>query len=110
MILAVNTWAVSVLRCGAGILKWNKDEMSKLDRRTRKMMIMYGALHPKSDANRIYLSRAQGGSGLISCERCIRSEENNIGWDVRNSIEPLLYVVKSAGIVDVLNCAKPEEF
>ena len=25
-IMAVNTWAVSVMRYGAGILKWNTDE------------------------------------------------------------------------------------
>ena len=68
-ILAVNTWAVSVLRYGARIMKWNKDKIAKLDRRTRKMMTMYGALHPKSDVNRIYLPRARGGRGLISCER-----------------------------------------
>ena len=73
-------------------------------------MTMYGALDPKSDVNRIYLPRARGGCRLISCERCIRSEENNIGWYVRNSIEPLLEAVKSAGTVDVLNCVKPEEF
>ena len=39
-ILAVNTWAVSVLRYGAGTLKWNKDEIAKLDRRTREVMTM----------------------------------------------------------------------
>ena len=42
-ILAVNTCVVSVLRYGARILKWNKDEVAKLNRRTRKMMTMYGA-------------------------------------------------------------------
>ena len=26
-IMAVNTWVVSVIRYGAGILKWNKDEL-----------------------------------------------------------------------------------
>ena len=109
-ILAVNTWAVSVLRYGAGILKWKKDETAKLDRWIRKMMTVYGALHTKSDVNRRYVTRARGGRGLISCKRCIRSEENNMGWYVRNNIEPLLEAVKTAGIVDVVNCVKPEEF
>ena len=95
--------AVSVLRYGAGILKCNKDEIAKLDRRTRKMT-MYG------DVNRICLPRARGGRGLISWERCIPSEENNLGWYVRNNIEPLLEAVKSAGIIVVVNCVKPEEF
>ena len=94
---------------GAGILKWNKDEIAKLDRRTRKIMTLYGAYYPKSYVNRIYLPRARGGRGLVSCERCIRSEGNNTGWYVRNIIEPLLKAVKSAGIVDVVNCVKPAE-
>ena len=109
-ILGVNTWAVSVLRYDAGIVKWNEDELAKLDRMTHKMMTMYGALHSKSDVNRVYLPRARGGLGLISCERCNRSEENNTGWYVRNSIEPLLKALKIAGILDVVNCIKPGEF
>ena len=74
------------------------------------MMTVYGALHPKSDVNSRYVTRERGGRGLISCKRCIRSEENNMGWYVRNSIEPLMEAVKRAGIVDVVNCVKPEEF
>ena len=109
-ILAVNTWAVSALRYGAGIPKWKEDDIAKSDRRTRKMMTMFGALHPKSNGNSIYLPRARVGRGLISCERCIRGEENNMEWYVRNSIEPLLEAVKSAGMVDVMNCVKPGEF
>ena len=88
-VMAVNTWAVSVMRYGAGILKWNTDELKSLDRRTRKFMTMHGALHPKSDTDRVYLSREMGGRGLISCEGCIRMEENNLGWYVRNLVEAL---------------------
>ena len=42
-------------------------------------MAMYGALHPKSDIDRLYLSRELGRRGLISCEGCIKTEENNLG-------------------------------
>ena len=35
--MAVNTWVASVSRYGAGILKWNTDELKSLDRRTRKL-------------------------------------------------------------------------
>ena len=79
-IMAVNTWAVSVMRYGAGILKWNTDELKSLDRRTRKFMAMHGALHLKSDIDRVYLSMEMGGRGLISCKGCIRMEESNLGW------------------------------
>ena len=52
-IMAVNTWAVAVLRYGAGVLKWTTEELKELDRKTRKLMTMHGALHPKSDINRV---------------------------------------------------------
>ena len=56
-IMAVTTLAVSVMRSGAGILKWNADELKNLDRKTRRFMKIHGALHPKNDIDRVYLSR-----------------------------------------------------
>ena len=109
-IMAVNTWAVSVMRYGAGILKWNTDELKSLDRRTRKFMTMHGALHPKSDIDRVYLSREMGGRGLISCEGCIRMEENNLGWYVRNSVEPLIEGVKAAETIEYSDTVNKKEF
>ena len=67
-IMAVNTWAASVMR--------NTDELKNLERRTRKSMAMHGVLHPKSDIDRVYLSREMGGRGS-RCEGSIRMEENN---------------------------------
>ena len=46
-ISAMNIWAVAVMRYGAGIVKWMKEELKKLDKQTRKIMTMNGALHPK---------------------------------------------------------------
>ena len=83
-VMAVNTWAVSVMRYGAGILKWNKDELKSLDRRTRTFMTIHGALHPKSDVDKVYLRGEMGERGLISCEGCRRMEENSLGSYVRN--------------------------
>ena len=39
-IMALNTWTVSILRYGAGILKWNENELQEMDRKTRKFMTM----------------------------------------------------------------------
>ena len=41
-------------------------------------MTMNGALHPKGDVDRLYVTRMKGGRGLISCESCISSEKNNL--------------------------------
>ena len=35
------------------------------------MFTIYGALHPKSDVDRLYVPRKEGGRGLISIEDCV---------------------------------------
>ncbi|CAB4035993.1 Hypothetical predicted protein [Paramuricea clavata] len=109
-IMAMNTWAVALLRYGAGVLKWTKDEIAAMDRKTRKLMTLYGALHPRSDIHRLYLPREKGGRGLISCEGCIRTEENSLGWYVKNSVEPLLQQVAKAGVIETERCETKENF
>ena len=49
--LAANMWAVSLRRYSGGTLRWNKEELEKMDTKTRKVMIIHGALHPKSDVD-----------------------------------------------------------
>ena len=57
---ALNTWAVSVVRYSTGIVKWSKNEMKEMDRKTRKIMCMYRALHSRADVDRICLPRKAG--------------------------------------------------
>ena len=91
---AINTWAVSLLRYGAGILNWRKDEVTEIDRRTRKLMTMNGAFDPKSDVSRLYVTRKQGGRGLIGIEKCVRAEGNNLARYVQNTKEEMLQMVR----------------
>ena len=74
-----------------------------MDRTTRKTLTMYGALHRKSDIDRLYLKRKHGGIGFISIKTCVRSEKNNLGLYVRESNEMLLKGVKKVGIVKTEN-------
>ena len=99
-IMAANTWAFAILRYSAGVVEWKTNELKVLDRKTRKMMTLYGALHPKSDVDRVYLARQKGGRGLISCEMCVKAEENNLAWYVRNSNERLMAGVRKIKILD----------
>ena len=73
-IMALNTWAVSILRYGAGILKWNKNELQKMDRKTRKFMTRNKELHPRSDVAWLYVSWKNGGRGL-EYENFVKSEK-----------------------------------
>ena len=72
---AMNIWAVAVMRYGAGIVKWTKEELEKLVRQTRKIMTMNGASHPKSDIDRLYIARQRGGRGLQSVLETVQSGE-----------------------------------
>ena len=108
-IMALNTWAVSILRYGAGILKWNKNELQEMDRKTRKFMTMNKELHPRSDVARLYVSRKNGGKGLIGCENNVKSEKNGLGWYVKNNIEPLLVAVRTSRTVHE-ETVNPKEF
>ena len=56
-IMPLKIWAVSTLRYGAGIRKWNKNELQEMDRKTRKFMTMNKELHPRSDVARLHVSK-----------------------------------------------------
>ena len=60
------------------MLDWKKEELTAMDRMTRNVLKMHGALHPKSDADRVYVSRCNGGMGLVSVEMCDTTKENNL--------------------------------
>ena len=42
-----------------------------MDQRTRKLMTMHKALHPRDNVDRLYVSRKEGGKGLASIEDSI---------------------------------------
>ena len=71
LVCGVNVWAVSLLRYSAAFVSWRKSELQAIDRKTRKLFTVYGALHPKSDADRLYIPRKEGRRGLISTEDCV---------------------------------------
>ena len=60
-------------------------------------MTMHGAFHPKSDVDRLYLTRREEGRGLVSIQHCVRGEENSLGLYVKNSTEKL---IEGVGSVD----------
>ena len=94
-------------RYGAGILHWSRSELNALYRNSRDTMTMYGALHPKSDVDRVYMKSKERSRGLISVERCVREEESSLGFYVANSCEDLIRGVAAAG--EVRTKGKTEE-
>ena len=90
IIKGINTWTVSLLRYSAAFIDWNCTESTHIDRRTRKLMTMHNALHPKSNVDRLYIPRKEGGTGQQSVEEAVKL--TNLGSEnyVKESRECLL--------------------
>ena len=65
---AINKWAVSLFRYSVGILEWTKAELQEIDLRTQKRLTIYKGMHRRSDVDRLYVERSEGGRGLMSVE------------------------------------------
>ena len=87
-IIAIKTWTVSLMRCDASTVKWTRSELDEIDRKPRKVMPFNKELHPRRDVDRLYVSRMEGGRGLIGCKMCVKAEKNSLGWYVKHHIEP----------------------
>ena len=68
LIKGINTWAVPLVRYSGPFLKWTRDELRQMYQRTRKLLTMHKALHPRDDVDRLYVPRKEGGRGLASIE------------------------------------------
>ena len=60
LIKGINTWAVPLVRYTKAFMKWTRDELKQMDQRTRKLMTMNKALHPRDEVDRLYASRKDG--------------------------------------------------
>ena len=99
IITAINSIAVSIIRYGAGVLEWTQAELAELDRKTRKLLTMYNAHHPKANVDRLYLKRSAGGRGLISVDNCVEMEKCSLSKYLGNSNEPLLKAADAEGVL-----------
>ena len=68
LIKGIHTWAVSLVRYSGPFPKWTRDELKQMDQRTRKLITMHRALHPRDDVDRQYVFRTERGRGLDSIE------------------------------------------
>ena len=113
LVRGVNTWAVSLLRYSA-FVSWRKSELQAIDRKTRKLFTIYGASHPKSDVDRLYIPRKERGGGLIFIKDCIELEIRGLEMFVHGSEERLIQAAKGDKIngleaVSVLKRPKKEK-
>ena len=68
LIKGENSWAVPLVRYSGPFLKWTSEVLKQIDQRTRKLMTVHKALHPRDDVDRLYVSRKKGGRGITGIE------------------------------------------
>jgi hypothetical protein len=92
---AVGSLAVPVLRYSFGIINWHREEMQKLDRKTRKMLTIHAQHHPRVDIDRLYVPRKEEGRGLMQVEGAYIAETLNLVEYVENKEDPLIQIVRT---------------
>ena len=66
--------------------------------RKQKIMTTNVALHPRSNVDRLYLNRYEGGRGLFSMEECVLAETKSLSEYIKMKEEPMLNEVKRESI------------
>ena len=94
LVCGVNSWAVSLLRYSTAFVSWRKSELQGIDRKTRKLSTIYGALHPKSDVDRLYIPIKEGARGLISIEDCVEIAVRGLEVYVHGSEKRLIQAAR----------------
>ena len=98
---AMNTWAVPVVRYSAGIVDWTKEELENMDRKTRKLMTINKALHPRASVARLYIQRNDGGRGIQSVEECVNLERRALGQYLKHSEDQWLTTAWNEKVISV---------
>ena len=69
-------------------------ELQAIDKKTRKLFIVYRALHPQSDVDRLYIYRKEEGRGLISIEDCVELAKRGLEVYVHGSEKRLILAAR----------------
>jgi hypothetical protein len=98
IIKAINSRAISIIRYGAGLIEWTKEELKEMDRKTRKILTIYKCFHPRDDVNRLYWKRVEAGGRLQSEEDVVEIEKCSLGHYLTKAYEEFLKEVKIENI------------
>ena len=60
----------------------------------RKLLTMHNGLHPRSDVNRLYIGRMEGGMGLMSAEDTVNLTKSGLRRYIIESKEKLLVAAR----------------
>ena len=95
LIKGINTWAVPLIRYSRPFPKWTRDELRQMDQRTRKLMTIYKALHPRDDMDRLYVPRKEERRGLASIEDSVDTSIQRLEDYIEKHDEGLITAIRN---------------
>ena len=90
-----NTWVVPLVRYSGPFLKLTREELQQMDQRTRKLMTMHKALHPREDVDRFHMSRKERGRGLTSIQDSIDASIQRLENKIRKHGRRLITAIRN---------------
>ena len=94
-IQAINTYAVSSISYGFQVLDWSVTELEDIDRQTRNVLRKHHMLHNNSDTDRMYVSRPNGGRGLLNITDLYKTQMIAYSEYLKQSTERLMLLVST---------------
>ena len=86
---------MSLVRYSGPFLNWTGDELKQMDQRTRKLMTMHKALHPRDDVGRLYVSRKKGEWGLTSIEDSVDASIQRLEYYIEKYERGLITTIRN---------------
>ena len=78
-------WGFFLIRYIGPFLQWTRKVLRVMDQRTRKMMTIFKALHPRDDG--LYMSRKVRGRGLVSIRYYVDASTESRGAFTEGAFE-----------------------
>ena len=91
---AINSLVLSVVTYSFTIINWSLTEIKKVDTKICKLLLMHRMNHPKSGVNRLYLSRKEGGGGLLQFELSLKTSIVGMDTYLNNTNDWIFRLVK----------------
>ena len=97
-IQAINTFAVPSISYGFQVLDWSITELEDIDRQTRNILRKSHLLHENSDVDRLYLSRSNGGRGLLNITNLYKTQMITYSQYLQQTTECLMLLVSTTQV------------
>ena len=92
---AINSLALPMVTYSFTIINLSLTYIKKVDTKIRKLLTMHRMHHPKSDVNRSYLPRKEGGRGLVQLELPLKTSIIGMDTYLNNTNDWILKLVKN---------------